>query len=206
MKKNWIIILVIAIIIIGIIAGMAIWQKNTNKLKENNIVENEINKVSEEIIDECTDEYKELEEQAKLELEANSTEEKISPNCLLILKRYYKECEHAINEYLEIPKNLVNGNKEDLEDEYANWEVKQYSSTQIVLYKEFDSNCGQHYILRNVDGKIVVYLIGEDDEESVFEMTDISVDYLTESDKIEIENGIRVNGKENLKQLIEDFE
>lgn len=206
MNKNWIIILVIAIIIIGIIAGMAIWQKNTNELKENNIIENEINKVSEEIIDECTDEYKELEEQAKLELEANSSEEKISPNCLLTLKRYYKECEHIINEYLEIPENLVNGNKEDLEDEYTNWEVEQYSSTQIVLYKEFDSNCGQHYILRNADGKIVVYLIGENDEESVFEMTDISVDYLTESDKIEIENGIRVNGKENLKQLIEDFE
>ena len=122
------------------------------------------------------------------------------------MKRYYKECEHIVNEYLEIPDNLVNGNEDDLGDEYVNWEVEQYSSTQIVLYKEFDSNCGQHYVLRNVDGKIVVYIIGEDNEESVFETTDISVDYLTESDKIEIENGIRVNGKENLKQLIEDFE
>lgn len=206
MNKNWIIILVIAIIIIGVIAGMAIWQKNENLLKENSIIENEINEVSEEIVDECTEEYKELEEQARLELEANSSEEKISPNCLLTLKRYYKECEHIVNEYLEIPDNLVNGNEDDLGDEYVNWEVEQYSSTQIVLYKEFDSNCGQHYVLRNVDGKIVVYIIGEDNEESVFETTDISVDYLTESDKIEIENGIRVNGKENLKQLIEDFE
>lgn len=206
MNKNWIIILVIAIIIIGVIAGMAIWQKSENLLKENSIIENEINEVSEEIVDECTDEYKEIEEQARLELEANSSEEKISPNCLLTLKRYYKECEHIVNEYLEIPDNLVNGNEDDLGDEYVNWEVEQYSSTQIVLYKEFDSNCGQHYVLRNVDGKIVVYIIGEDNEESVFETTDISVDYLTESDKIEIENGIRVNGKENLKQLIEDFE
>lgn len=206
MNKNWIIILVIAIIIIGVIAGMAIWQKSENLLKENSIIENEVNEVSEEIVDECTDEYKEIEEQARLELEANSSEEKISPNCLLTLKRYYKECEHIVNEYLEIPDNLVNGNEDDLGDEYVNWEVEQYSSTQIVLYKEFDSNCGQHYVLRNVDGKIVVYIIGEDNEESVFETTDISVDYLTESDKIEIENGIRVNGKENLKQLIEDFE
>ena len=66
MNKNWIIILVIAIIIIGVIAGMAIWQKSENLLKENSIIENEINEVSEEIVDECTDEYKEIEEQARL--------------------------------------------------------------------------------------------------------------------------------------------
>ena len=33
-----------------------------------------------------------------------------------------------------------------------------------------------------------------------------TIDYLTETDKIAIENGIRVNGLEELNQLIEDFE
>ena len=57
MKKSWIIILVVAIIIIGIVAGLAIYNKNEKT--QNNIVENEINKVSEKVTDECTEEYEE---------------------------------------------------------------------------------------------------------------------------------------------------
>mgnify|MGYP005809542547 CR=1 FL=1 len=204
MKKSWIIILILAIIIIGIIAGLAIYnQKGDSK---NNIIENEINTISEKVTDECTEEYEELEEQAKLEIETNSSEEKISPNCLITLKRYYNECQHTINEYIDIPQNLVNGTQEDLEKEYPNWEIQKYSSNEIILYREFDSNCGQHFILRNDNGKITVYKINEKNEEEVYEKTEISIEYLTETDKIEIQNGIRVNGIEELNQLIEDFE
>lgn len=204
MKKSWIIILILAIIIIGIIAGLAIYNQKGNS--KNNIIENEINTISEKVTDECTEEYEELEEQAKLEIETNSSEEKISPNCLITLKRYYNECQHTINEYIDISQNLVNGTQEDLEKEYPNWEIQKYSSNEIILYREFDSNCGQHFILRNDNGKITVYKINENNEEEVYEKTEISIEYLTETDKIEIQNGIRVNGIEELNQLIEDFE
>ena len=43
-------------------------------------------------------------------------------------------------------------------------------------------------------------------QEEVYEKTEISVEYLTETDKVEIQNGIRVNGVEELNQLLEDFE
>lgn len=204
MKKSWIIILVAAIIIIGIIAGLAIYNKNEKT--QNNIVENEINKVSEKITDECTEEYEEIERQAKLDIETNSSEEKISPNCLITLKRYYNECQHTINEYIDIPQNLVNGTEEDLKKEYPNWEIQKYSSNEIILYREFDSNCGQHFILKNDNGKITIYKINEEMQEEVYEKTEISVEYLTETDKVEIQNGIRVNGVEELNQLLENFE
>lgn len=204
MKKSWIIILVVAIIIIGIISGLAIYNKNEKS--QNNIIENEINKISEKVTDECTEEYEELERQAKLDIETNSSEEKISPNCLITLKRYYNECQHTINEYIDVPQNLVNGTQEDLEKEYPNWEIQKYSSNEIILYREFDSNCGQHFILRNDNGKITIYKINEEMQEEVYEKTEISVEYLTETDKVEIQNGIRVNGVEELNQLLEDFE
>lgn len=204
MKKSWLIILVLAIIVIGIITGGYIY--NRNKKIGKNIVDNEINIVSETITDECTEEYEKLEEQAKLEIETNSSEEKISPNCLITLKRYYDECQHTINEYLDIPKDLVNGTESDLQKEYPNWEIQKYSNNEIILYKEFNSNCGQHFVLRDVDGKINIYKINENNEEELYEKTEISVEYLTETDRIEIQNGIRVNGIEELNQLIEDFE
>ena len=204
MKKSWIILLFVVVIIIGIIAGLAIYNKNEKS--QNNIIENEINKISEKIADECTEEYEELERQAKLDIETNSNEEKISPNCLITLKRYYNECQHTINEYIDVPQNLVNGTQEDLEKEYPNWEIQKYSSNEIILYREFDSNCGQHFILRNDNGKITIYKINEEMQEEVYEKTEISVEYLTETDKVEIQNGIRVNGVEELNQLLEDFE
>ena len=202
MKKVWIIGLIITIIIIGIILGIFIYNNNANNNKQNSIVENEINIVSEKVTDECTEEYQNSEK----EIETDSQEEKISPNCLLTLKKYYEECNHTINEYVDIPQDLVNGTEEDLKNEYPYWQVEKYSSNDIILYKEFNSNCGQHFVLRENNGKITVYKINENNEEKVYENTEISVEYLSETDKIKISEGIKVNGIEELNQLLEDFE
>lgn len=204
MKKTWLIILTLVIIVIGILVGIEIYQKKESL--QRNIVENEINTISEDITDECTEEYEEIKEQAKLDIETNSNEKKISPNCLIILKRYYNECQHTINEYINIPKTLVNGTKEDLQREYKNWEIQNFSSNKIILYRKFESNCGQHFLLKNDNGKIAIYKINENSREELYKETEISVEYLTETDKEKIQNGIRVNGIEELNQLIEDFE
>lgn len=204
MKKTWLIILTLVIIVIGILVGIEIYQKKESL--QRNIVENEINTISEDITDECTEEYEEIKEQAKLDIETNSNEKKISPNCLIILKRYYNECQHTINEYINIPKTLVNGTKEDLQREYKNWDIQNFSSNKIILYRKFESNCGQHFLLKNDNGKIAIYKINENSREELYKETEISVEYLTETDKEKIQNGIRVNGIEELNQLIEDFE
>ena len=201
MKKVWGMVLIIAIIIIGIVLGIFIYNNNVNN-KQSSIVENEINIVSEKVTDECTEEYQNNQE----EIETNSQEEKISPNCLLTLKKHYEECKHTINEYVDIPQDLVNGTEEDLKNEYPYWQVEKYSSNEIILYKEFNSNCGQHFVLRENNGKITVYKINENNEEEVYENTEISVEYLSETDKSKISEGIKVNGIEELNQLLEDFE
>ena len=204
MKRNWIIILIIAIILIGIIVGILIY-KNGNK-KSSNIVQNKINEVSEKVTDECTEEWSKLNETAKKDIETNSSEEKISPNCLITIKKYYKGCGHTTNEYLDISKELVNKTKEDLQKKYEGYEIQEFSSTGVTLYKEYDGECGEHYVVREDNGKISIYRINENKEEELYEKTEISIDYLTETDKMNIKNGINVNGKEKLNQLLEDFE
>ena len=201
MKKIWIILISIAIIIIGIVLGIFIYSNNKNTNKQGSMVENEINIVSEKVTDECTEEYQNNEE-----IETNFQEEKISPNCLLILKKYFEECNHTIKEYLDVPQELVNGTEEDLKKEYPYWQIEKYSSNEIILYKEFNSNCGQHFVLKEDEGKITVYKINENNEEEVYEKTEISVEYLSETDKNKIREGIKVNGIEELNQLLEDFE
>ena len=202
MKKIWMIIPIILVILIGIVVGRLIYNNNEKLANKNNIIQNEINIVSEKVTDDCIEEYQEVQE----EVATNSQEEKISPNCLLILKKYYDECNHTINEYVDVPQDLVNGTEEDLKKEYPYWQIEKYSSNEIILYKEFNSNCGQHFVLKEDDGKITVYKINENNEEEIYEKTEISVEYLSETDKGKISEGIKVNGIEELNQLLEDFE
>ena len=202
MKKIWMIIPIILVILIGVVFGKLIYDNKEKLASKNNIIQNEINIVSEKVIDDCTEEYQNIQE----EVATNSQEEKISPNCLLILKKYYDECNHTINEYVDVPQDLVNGTEENLKKEYPYWQIEKYSSNEIILYKEFNSNCGQHFVLREDEGKITVYKINENNEEEIYEKTEISVEYLSETDKGKISEGNKVNGIEELNQLLEDFE
>lgn len=205
MKKIWIIALICAVILLGIALGM-MYSQNKTKISEQNIIENRSEGLSEAVTDECIEEWEEIEEEAQLELEANADEEKISPNCLIILKKFYKSCRHSLNEYTTVSQELVNKTQNELQEVYKDWKIEKYSSTEIILYREYEGECGEHYILRENDGKIAIYKRDENNKEILFEQTEIATDYLTEPDKIEIKNGIRVNGKESLNQLIEDFE
>ena len=86
------------------------------------------------------------------------------------------------------------------------WDIQKFTDTDIVLEKEEAGSCGEHYIVRDKEGKVVIYEIQDDESEKEYEVTDISTEYLTETDKNNIKKGIYVNGKQDLNQLIEDFE
>ena len=176
-----------------------------NKKDNKEVNEKVQTKVSDEqILDECTDEYEQL--QSIASVKTNAKEEKISPNCSFTQKIYYKKCGHTVQNYLELPQELVNLTKEDLQEKYSEWEIEKFSSNEIVLYKEANGECGDHYLVMENDGKVTIYKVLENGEKELFEKTDISIEYLTESDKINMKDGIRVNSKQELNQLIEDFE
>lgn len=158
--------------------------------------------ISEVIEDECTEEYI----QVKNTTTVASTDEKLSANAILILKKYYQKCEHTINEYVELPQEVVNMTEEEVQEEYPDWEVIGFEKGKLTLYKEFDDVCGEHFKLKVEDGKVVIYVVNTDGTESIYEKTNISSEYLTETDLINMQNGLEIYGKEELNQIIEDFE
>lgn len=158
--------------------------------------------VSEQIQDECTEEY--IEEQTAKTVSVE--QEKVSANAILVLKKYYTKCEHTINEYVEIPKEIVNMTEEEVKTQYPEWEVIGFSSDKVTLYKEFDDVCGEHFKLKVEDGKVVVYMVNKEGTESLYQRTNISSEYLTETDLINMQDGLEIYGKEELNKIIEDFE
>ena len=202
-KSNKIILIIIAIITIVLAIFGAIIVYSPTKNNEQESGEKVETKVSEVILDECTDEYEQMEDNV---ITTDSEQEKISPNCKITLTKYYKQCKDEINEYIQVPDVLVNYTKEELQKQYKDWEIKKFSSNQIVLYKEFEGECGEHYILKDEEGKITIYKISKDGTQLEYEKTDISTQYLPENDKKSILVGLKINGKEKLNELIESFE
>lgn len=201
MKKSIIISAIIVLFILGTVIGIILIKNSADQAEETKIAESN----NEVIYDECTDEYEEIVQNNTLVEETSSEGEKISPNCSIIFRRHYNDCGHTIEQYSSIPTELVNKTEEDLQQQYEGWTIEEFSRNQIVLYREFDSECGEHYILREKDGKVAIYLKTGDTEELV-EETDIATEFLTETDRIELQNGIEANGRVELNQLIEDYE
>lgn len=201
MKKSIIISAIIILFILGSVIGIILIKNSSTEKEQMEIAEQN----QEEIYDECTDEYEDMLEGNTQVEEASSEKEKISPNCSIIFKRHYNDCGHTLEQYASVPTELVNKTEEDLQEQYQGWTIETFSRNQVVLYRDFDSECGEHYILKEKDGKVVVYLKTGDIEEIV-EETDIATEFLTDTDKIALQNGIEANGRVELNQLIEDYE
>ena len=196
MKKYTIITIITIGIILGFLTGIYIYKINQIKNKE--IAQtNNYNKNNIESVNEANNENA---------IKTNSEEEKVSPNCTIILKVYYGKCNHIIEKKQTIEEAQVNMTEEEIKTKFSDWELQKFTPTEIVLYKEVDEFCNEHYVLREKDGYIAIFKIDENNNETLIEITDIPTEYLTEQDLENIQNGITIYGKKELNKAIEDFE
>lgn len=133
-------------------------------------------------------------------------EEKVSPNTDFALKKYYDECNHFDYEEVELPIELVNLTRQEVEDYYDDWEIAEFSKDKLVLGKEINGYCNQHFLIRLDDDVVKVYRFGTLGELEEYENTEIARDYLPEEDIENLEEGITVYGEGKLSSVLEDFE
>lgn len=201
--KNFFIVLAgLSVVVCAIYAGSKMYEKNNHSSEQA-----KMDSLAEIIEDDCTEQWNELNSLEQDNIQANSQESvRLSPKCSVIYETKYEKCGHVSRQYKNITQDLVNKTERDINGLYPDWAVKEFDSNELVLLKSESGECGEHYILRDVEGKVVVNLLNENGEEKEFEKTDISIEYLTDTDKIDIEKGLKVYGKENLSQIIEDYE
>lgn len=197
--RKWIYIVgIIIVVIIAILVGCYLFGKeSTIKEQENfkrmNTIVDTPNQIENNIV-------------ANEISVSTQDKEKISPNSVLILKKQYEECSHTIREYAKMPEEYVNLTKEELEENQEGWTIESFSPNEVILVKQMAGVCNEHYMLRLKDGVIAVYQIQDDNTEILKEETGISTEYLTEIDKIRLEEGIRIYGEEELNSTLEDYE
>ena len=200
MNRIIIILLTIIVVIGAVITGFIIYSQNSSE-KEETIVE----EIAEEVNTSKNDENK-VEINTTNTITTNSKEERISPNAFITFKETYKECGHTTSEFVEVPEEFVNLSKEELQERYGEWKIEKFTDTDIILSKEVEGSCNEHFLVKDVDGIVTVFKVLDNGTKEEYQVTDIATEYLTDTDKIEMEKGIKVNGKQNLNQLIEDYE
>ena len=131
---------------------------------------------------------------------------KISPNAKVHQKQFYKKCGHTVEEIFSAPEQIINKNKAEVEKYYYGWKIEQISNKEIFLYKENYGICQEHYVVKDLDGTLMVYKKNENDDEELYLRTQINSKYLPEDDYNRLKNGICIIGKENLYSLLEDYE
>ena len=165
--KKWVIITISVLFLLGIGAIFAIIQNNSEtkgtELKETTeLASNSINEVN--------------------TIETSTRDTKVSPNAKIIKKEYYKMCDHLKKEIEDVPTKHINKNEEDVEKMYSDWKIEGYSPNEIVIYKEYEGICGDHYIVKEHNGVLGIYKLNENGEEIFERDTEIPTQYLPEID------------------------
>ena len=177
----------------------------TSAVVYQNIKYDKLAKEEEKVTDECIYENNEIENDID-EIKVSETETKVSPNAELVIKKYYKECGHTTEEKRNVANDMVNKTQEEIEKLYPDYKVESFFNNKIVLIKEEEGQCDEHYIVRDENSNIMIYKILSDGKEEIYQNTGISTEYLPETDKISLRDGIKVFGRENMNSIIEDFE
>lgn len=139
-------------------------------------------------------------------LEASSEDEKLSPNARFAIKEYYDECGHFNFKYYQLPSEIVNMTRQEIEDHYDEYEVEEFENNNLVLSKEINGLCNEHFFVTLGDRHIEVMKLNSDGSFAPYQETDISREYLPEEDVKQLEEGIYVYGSGKINSVIEDYE
>ena len=196
MKKTiWVMVCIIAIVL-GFFVGKHLYKKeeNNNNVNSQNTVTN-------------TQTNNKIEEITNTEIPTSISEEKVSINTKIIEKVYYKECDHIIETPVKNVEKYINMDEEDIKKSFPGWEIEEFTPEKLVLYKQEEDFCNEHFLIKDVDGYVTIYTLNSlDNVLEILETTEIETKYLTDADKKNLIDGIKVYTKKNLNKVIEDFE
>ncbi len=144
------------------------------------------------------------------EMEIIREDNRISPNTFIEERIHFKACDHIISDTHPSEVEIINMTKGEYEEHlrinFPNLRLISFSNTKIVLWGERNHLCKNHYVLGEENGKIAIFSIGDQGQrllENVF--TDYPISLLKDADQDRIIEGIIVDSKDELSDLLENY-
>lgn len=104
------------------------------------------------------------------------------------------------------PNEIANEGQEKEQENVQGNVSKNIEINEIEQAVSESKGNKEHYVLREVSEYIKVYSIDDDEKEELYLSTNISTEYLPETDKLSLKEGIHVYSKEELNEILQDFE
>lgn len=101
----------------------------------------------------------------------------------LMFETLYTGNGEIIKEEQKIGPSLYGKSRDEIAKIYSGWDIKEFDSDKIVLYKERSGLPPDYYIISNSDGYVTLYKSDGNGGKSLIEKTDISINNLNPNDK-----------------------
>lgn len=111
----------------------------------------------------------------------------------------YKDCDHFLIEEKRPEEFYLGLNFNQIQEIYANWEITEFNSDQVIFKLKKEGLCPEHYYVGIYNSQVAIF----HNNGNLKEITDINVNLLREDVKIKLNEGIEVYGNEELLKLIE---
>lgn len=127
-------------------------------------------------------------------------------NTLMVFKTYYTKCKDERIEERRAEDSEIGLNRQEIKAKFPNWEVREFSSPQVILTKELNEYCPNHFILKAKDGIVVIYLPSdEENTERNIEKTQ-SINNLPSHVQEEIRKGLVLDSLEEVEYFMESLD
>lgn len=128
----------------------------------------------------------------------------------VVYKDEYTKCGHTIQSkdmvYGTTLENLKKEENQKQKEKGIIYEVEEESNDQIVYSRKVDQNCPNHFLVKIEKNDIVIYNIIDDAAMSVYKKLEVDINTLNPEMLEELNEGIKVDSKEDLNLIIEDIE
>ncbi|OGO86312.1 MAG: hypothetical protein A2Y22_02240 [Clostridiales bacterium GWD2_32_59] len=131
--------------------------------------------------------------------------EKITPNTEIVYQYFYELDQKTVEEKEVPPYYMINMTEEELKNKYSDWQIKIFSSKQVVMQKNLKEKSPFYFKIGEKDGYIAVYYEKPVNGISLREITDTPVNTLPKDEQDKIKNGITVYGEDELIKILEDY-
>ncbi|MPW27054.1 hypothetical protein GC105_14815 [Alkalibaculum sp. M08DMB] len=189
-SKEFIILGVVLIVVLGLILGYLIADLYSKYNRVNEITRSqELSEISEVSV-------------SDIRLEENAT---------IVYSRIYLKCNELNQEQRVAEDSHLGKNKDELEKVFVGWNIVEFTPDKLILEKSIDSYSPQYYKIStydNPDGEkmVAVYTFDMEGVEVLHTVTSTPIALLHHNEIPKLEEGIFVKEKEELYDMLENYE
>jgi hypothetical protein len=134
---------------------------------------------------------------------SNIQEIKLKPGAKMIYITFYSGCGHETRQERPLDDRFSGFTKQQLEKEMGEWKVESFTPDEVILKKQVNGICDEHYYIGLNDGYVTLFRGLPGAQSEVVEKTDILAEILREEDRAMLEKGIVINSREEFLKIRE---